>query len=97
MTAIQPVEQKTVLFYDDEITAVRLEDGQVLIPIRPICDLMGLSWSGQADRIERDLVLSEIVATVRVTRTEGSREVNREFVTSVNATKFWLKRFGTAV
>lgn len=80
MTAIQPVEQKTVLFYDDEITAVRLEDGQVLIPIRPICDLMGLSWSGQADRIGRDLVLSEIAATVRVTRTEATRDVTRELV-----------------
>lgn len=43
MSAVQPAEQKTVLFYDDEITAVRLEDGRVYIPIRPICDTLGLA------------------------------------------------------
>jgi hypothetical protein len=37
---------------------------------------MGLSWQGQNDRIRRDLVLSEVQMSVRVTRTdieEGSR------------------------
>jgi len=73
--ALIPTEQKTVLFYEDEITAVRLEDGQVLIPIRPICENMGLSWSAQYERINRDPVLADLTASVRVTRTEGSRDL----------------------
>lgn len=76
--AIVPIEQKTVLFYDDEITAVRTEDGRVFVPIRPIVERLGLSWSGQRERVIRDRVLSAEAATVRVTRTEGDRQIARE-------------------
>lgn len=65
--ALQPVEQKTVLFYDDEITAVRLQDGRVYIPLRPVCDLLGIDWSAQRQRINRDPILSEVVSGVVVT------------------------------
>ena len=41
--SIQVVEQKTVAFYEDEITAVRVRDGTIYIPIRPICDLIGVA------------------------------------------------------
>ena len=73
--ALVPVEQKQVLFYQDEITAVLVGKGQqkqVYIPIRPICDFLGLSWTGQRERIERDAVLSGEVRGVRVTRTPGA-------------------------
>jgi len=43
---LQIVEQKTVIFYEDEITAVVVdEDGrqQVYVPLRPICDYLGLA------------------------------------------------------
>jgi hypothetical protein len=78
--ALQPIEQKTVIFYDDEITAVRLSTGEVFVPIRPICDNLGLNLGGQRERINRDPVLSEDVSTVRVTRTEGDRAVARELL-----------------
>lgn len=71
-TEQQVVEQKTILFYDDEILAVRVEAGTVFVPIRPMCDQLGLSWSGQRERINRDPVLAEVFAGVRVTRTPGS-------------------------
>ena len=46
------------------------------MPIRPICDYLGLAWSGQFERIKRDEVLSDVIRSVRVTRTErGEREV----------------------
>jgi hypothetical protein len=72
--ALIPVEQKSVDFYGDEIMAVLIEaDGrrQILVPIRPICDYLGLSWSGQRERINRDPVLSEVTRFVRVTRTNS--------------------------
>jgi ferritin-like metal-binding protein YciE len=70
--ALVPVEQKTVEFYEDEVTAVRLASGEVFVPIRPICENMGLSWSAQFERINRDPVLVDMAASVRVTRTEGA-------------------------
>jgi hypothetical protein len=76
--ALEPVEQKTVYFYDDEVTAVRLDDGIVYVPVRPICELLGVAWNAQFERMKRDPVLSTLVTTVRVTRTEGAREVARE-------------------
>jgi hypothetical protein len=66
------VEERQVAFYEDEIVAVRAEDGEVYIPLRPICDYLDLSWSGQRDRINRDAVLSEVVRFVRVTRTNSA-------------------------
>lgn len=68
-TSIAPVEQKTILFYGDELTAVKLEDGTIYVPVRRLCDNLGLVWSGQFERIQRDEVLSEALMTIRVTRT----------------------------
>ncbi|MEJ2750419.1 MAG: phage antirepressor N-terminal domain-containing protein, partial [Anaerolineae bacterium] len=73
--ALMPVEQKQVLFYEDEITAVLVRQDQqyrVYVPVRPICDYLGISWAGQRERIERDAVLHQEVRGVRVTRTPGA-------------------------
>jgi hypothetical protein len=75
---IQIAEQKTVLFYDDEITAIRLSDGRIFVPIRPICESLGLAWNAQYERMGRDPVLSTEVQGIRVTRTPekgGSQEM----------------------
>jgi hypothetical protein len=79
---IVPVEQKDVEFYDDEIVAVQSVDGQVYVPIRPICDLLGLNWSGQRQRIMRDPVLSKKTQPcVVVTHTQGQPDQRREMLT----------------
>ena len=68
--ALVPVEQKQVVFYDDQITAVLVEDtaGQhVFVPIRPICDFLGVAWTAQRQRILRDPVLAEELTPVIVT------------------------------
>ena len=64
-TVLQPVEQKTIVFYDDEITAVVIEgnEREVYIPLRPLVDALGLAWSGQFEWLQRDPVLSEIYST----------------------------------
>lgn len=64
-------EQREVTFYDDLITAVKGEDGDVYVPIRPICDLLSVDWSSQRRRIERDLVLSTVVVTATVAAADG--------------------------
>lgn len=66
------IEQKTVLFYEDDVTAVIIDaDGrrQVYIPLRSICDRLGLDWSAQTRRINRDEILAEEVLGVAVMTT----------------------------
>ena len=65
--ALLPIEQKQVLFYDDEVTAVRMDNGSIYVPIRPLCDYLGVSWQGQHRRIMDDAVLSDTVMSVNIT------------------------------
>lgn len=72
--ALMPIEQKQVLFYDDEVTAVLVqleENRQVYIPLRPICEYLGLDWSAQTRRVRRDPVLSKWTRFVAITATNA--------------------------
>ena len=72
--ALVPVEERTVIFYDDELTAVLVhtaDEDQVFVPLRPLCDHLGVSWSAQYRRLSRDPVLSDVQSTVAVTATDG--------------------------
>lgn len=77
MSALVTIEQKQVVFYDDEITVVLAETGgkqEIFVPIRPICNFLGVAWDPQRRRIYRDLVLSQEVKGVTVTVTPGGRQ-----------------------
>jgi hypothetical protein len=70
-----PVEQKTITFYEDELTAVRVKQGDasvIYVPIRNMCANLGLTWPPQWQRIQRDEVLSEAAKGVIVTITPSS-------------------------
>jgi hypothetical protein len=79
--AMVPVGEQTVLFYEDEITVVVVSaDGAeqlVYVPLRPICEYLGIDWSSQRRRITNDPVLSRRARSVAVTATEagGRREM----------------------
>jgi P22_AR N-terminal domain/ORF6C domain len=71
-TALIPIDERIIDFYGDEITTalVSIENQSLIyIPLRPICEYLGLSWSGQRERVNRDPVLSGEARFVRVTRT----------------------------
>lgn len=71
-TALVPVEEKIVSFYEDEVVAVAVEaDGerQIVAPMRPIVEYLGLAWSSQLQRIRRDPVLARKVVGVFITNT----------------------------
>jgi hypothetical protein len=82
--ALVPVEQRSVDFYGDEITAVLIEENdnrQIFVPVRPICDYLGIDWSAQYRRIDRDPVLSEVATPcVVVTATQGQPDQRREML-----------------
>lgn len=75
-----PIDERNVDFYGDEIVTalVKIEDQTLAyVPLRPICEYLGLSWSGQRQRINRDPVLAQEMRFVRVTHTNlgGDPEV----------------------
>jgi len=75
--SLVPVEQKQVVFYGDELTAVMVQvDGrsEVYVPVRPICEFLGVSWTGQRRRINRDPVLAAEAQGVNITVTPGGRQ-----------------------
>ena len=67
------VEQREVTFYGDELTAVRLANGRIFVPVRPLVEALGLAWSSQFQRIRRDPVLKTELFSVFVTNTESQR------------------------
>ena len=70
--ALVPIEQKQVVFYDDEITAVlvnKVGEREIYVSIRQMCELLGVSYQGQMRRINDDPVLSRQVKGVNITFT----------------------------
>lgn len=56
---ITVVEQKTIGFYDDDLIAVRAEDGQIYVSLKHMCDAIGIARQSQARRIRDHHVLSK--------------------------------------
>lgn len=72
--ALVPTEVREVEFYGDIVTGALVPLGsgaEVYVPLREICDFLGLNWSGQRQRIMRDEVLREVVRGVVITHTPG--------------------------
>jgi hypothetical protein len=57
--SLKVIEQREVTFYDDELIAVRGDDGQVYVSIRHMCEALGLARQGQVRRIRDHNILSE--------------------------------------
>ncbi|MFO7683591.1 MAG: phage antirepressor N-terminal domain-containing protein [Chloroflexota bacterium] len=73
--ALVPAVQKEVVFYEDMITAVSVEEKgerEVYVSIRQMCELLGVSYQGQIRRINDDPVLSKQVKGVNITFTPSS-------------------------
>jgi hypothetical protein len=63
------VEEKTIIFYEDELIAARVEDGTIYVPVVRLCGNLGIDWSAQRQRINRDDVLSDALKGVVITTT----------------------------
>ena len=75
---LAPIEQKQVGFYGEELIAVLVqinERQEVYVPLRPICNLLGITWSGQRRRINRDPVLREEKRIVEIETQGGIQEM----------------------
>lgn len=80
---LEPLEVREVNFYEDTITAALVKVGtekRVYIPLRPICEYLGLSWSSQLQRTRNDEILAEALISVLLTNTETGRGKGRREV-----------------
>lgn len=73
-----PIEERQVDFYGDDITAALVEptgqdQPQIFVPLRPICEYLGLDWPSQTRRLKRDEILNEAQGVVIMT-TPGGRQ-----------------------
>ena len=89
---LQIAEQKTVLFYDDELVAVRTQDGDVYVSIRQMCEALDLNLSGQLQRIERTTVLEKGYRAGDIQTGGGRREVR---LLRINVVPLWLATIST--
>jgi hypothetical protein len=77
--ALVPVEERVVEFYEDELQGVIVmiapSQRRIFVPVRPICDFLGVAWPAQRNRILRDPVLSSKMEPVLVTTAGGPQEM----------------------
>ncbi len=89
-----PIEQKTIDFYGDELTAVRADDGQIYVSVRHMCDALGLAQRGQVLRIGRNEVLAEGYKGGIVTITPGGKQ--RVGMLRADLVPLWLAGVSTS-
>src|SRR5690349_9219732 len=70
-----PVREQRVDFYGDTLVAGQPADGTVLVPVKPIADALGLNWSGQQQRLQRDPVLAEAASICVIHMEVGARSM----------------------
>jgi len=86
--ALVPVDERRVtLMEGDEVLAVRAEDGAIYLPLRPVCESLGLSYRPQRRRIQRDPALEEGMREIRL-ETGGGRQATPCLRLSV--VPYWL-------
>lgn len=76
----------TVEFRSDTLFAVERDDG-VFVAVKPISDTLGLKWSGQHERLNRDPVLSEGIRVIGMPSVGGTQETTCLRLEMVNG---WL-------
>jgi hypothetical protein len=84
--ALQPVEQKVVLFYDDELTAVRA-DGDVYVSIPQMCGSLGLDTQAQRRRMERHEIMADGIGVANLATPGGQQDT---YVLRVDLIPLWL-------
>ncbi|NJK81771.1 MAG: hypothetical protein HC876_18410 [Chloroflexaceae bacterium] len=73
---VEIIEERWVDFYDDTVLAVLARiDGAltILVPVRPVCDVLGVDWNGQYQRIRRDDVLRSTMCEIHTVARDGKR------------------------
>lgn len=71
MSAILPVEQRTVEFYGSELVAMRDHQGTIWVPLRRLCEAIGVAFNTQQRKIQDDPVMGESLISMPVVLADG--------------------------
>jgi outer membrane murein-binding lipoprotein Lpp len=73
---VEIVEERWVEFYGDTILAALAKiEGKttIIVPVRPVCEVLGVNWPSQWHRIKRDDVLGATVVEMTTVARDGKR------------------------
>lgn len=93
LEALTVVEQREVTFYDDELTAVKVEDGDVYVALAQMCSALGIDSQAQTRRIRRQPVLEDGLRRVAIVTTH--RGPQESYVLRVDLVPLWLTGVST--
>jgi hypothetical protein len=68
----------TVVAKINDIDIVIIQNGNDMVPVKPICEALGIDFSSQLQKLKSDPILS---STMGLSTTVGGDEKNREMVT----------------
>ncbi|MEI6043244.1 MAG: phage antirepressor N-terminal domain-containing protein [Chloroflexota bacterium] len=86
-TAIEVQNRKTVEVFGDTLTAAQMSDGSIYLPLRVLCETLGLDRAAQVRRIKRDEALREDLHEFLVETETGPREA--QFL-RLEVVPYWL-------
>ncbi len=86
--SLLPVDQKTIDFYGDDLTAVRADDGRIYAGLTQMCNALGLDAQGQRRRIENHAILTKGLRGVDKLSTPGG--VQSGYVLRADLIPLWL-------
>ena len=89
---IEAVDQKVVLFMDDELIAVRADDNEVYVSVGHLSDALELDRQGQTQRIERNSVLFSGYRRGEIITSGGPQQT---YLLRVDLVPFWLAGVST--
>lgn len=69
--AIVPRAERIVDFYGDKLTVALAGEDDLYVPLRSLTEYLGLDWSSQYRRVQRDSVLSRSVRNLTIHGTDG--------------------------
>jgi hypothetical protein len=92
--ALQPIEQKAVDFYGDELTAARADDGHVYVSVAQMCSALGIDTQAQTRRIRRQEILADGFKGVANLATPGGRQT--AYMLRVDLVPLWLSGIRTS-
>lgn len=78
---LKPIEERDIDFYGDDLKAVLVAsdaEPQIYVPLKPICDALGLNWPSQFKRVQRDPVLSDAAHSIVMTTIKSPRRGNQQ-------------------
>ena len=87
------VVQKTVVFYGDDLIAIRAADGQIYVSFRHLCNALGLDRASQVQRVKRHEILAEGYEGGAMMASPGGSQ--RAGVLRVDLVPLWLSGVDT--